>query len=78
MDAEVKLTRIDTNKSVTLSYDPSPVAADEKMMPLMGKSLKGSASEDERKTFGKLWQARVEKILLSTDLWDEMLVLHEK
>ena len=64
MSGEVKLTRIDTNKSVILSYDPSSVPADPMMQPLMGKSLKGLASEDEKRTFGTLWQKRVEEILL--------------
>jgi hypothetical protein len=65
MQGEVKLTRLDTNKSVILSYNPSSVPADPMMQPLMGKSLQGLASEDEKRTFGKLWQARVEKILLN-------------
>ena len=37
MDAEVKLTRLDTMQSVTLSYNPSSVPADKSMMPLMKK-----------------------------------------
>jgi len=64
MSGEVKLTRLDTNQSVTLSYDPSSVPADTMMQPLMGKSLQGLASEDEKRTFGTLWQKRVEEILL--------------
>jgi len=65
MQGEVKLTRLDTNASVTLSYNPSSIPADPMMQPLMGKSLKGLASKDEQHTFGQLWQARVEKILLN-------------
>lgn len=65
---EVKLTRLDTNQSVNLSYDPSSIKADEKMMPLMGKSLKGLATEEEKKLFHTLWQARVKEILLSTKM----------
>ena len=67
MDAEVKLTRLDTMQSVTLSYDPSSVPADKKMMPLMKKNLQGIASEEEKQLFQTLWQKRVEKILLGTD-----------
>lgn len=73
MEGEVKLTRLDTDKSVTLSYDPSVVPADAMMQPLMGKSMQGLASEGEKKQFGKLWQERVEKILLSTELLDTMI-----
>lgn len=63
---EVKLTRLDTKQSVNLSYTPSSIKPDEIMMPLMEKNLKGLASQEEKVTFGKLWQERVEKILLST------------
>lgn len=65
MSGEVKLTRLDTHQSVTLSYDPSSVPADAMMQPLMGKSLKGLANEEEKRTFGVLWQKRVEDILLN-------------
>ena len=77
MDGVVKLTRIDTNKSVTLSYDPSMIPADPMMQTLMGKAMQGIASKEEKKEFGQLWQARVEKILLSTELWDQMITIKE-
>ena len=73
MEGEVKLTRLDTDESVILSYNPSMVPADPMMQPLMGKCMQGLASEGEKKQFGKLWQERVEKILLSTKLWDTMI-----
>jgi len=77
MDGEVKLTRLDTNASVTLTYSASMVPADPAMQPLMGKSLQGLASAGERKEFGKLWQARVEQILLSETLWDQMITINK-
>ncbi len=76
MDGEVKLTRRDTDESVILSYDPSIIPPDPQMKPLMMKSLQYDASEAEKKTFGLLWQARVEKILLSPDKWDKMITIH--
>jgi len=75
MEGEVKLERIDTNQSVTLSYNAAVVPGDPAMQPLMGKSLQGLASAGERKEFGRLWQARVEKILLSPELWDKMITI---
>jgi len=51
------------------------IGADPMMQPLMGKAMQGLASQDEKKEFGKLWQARVEKILLSTELWDQMITI---
>ena len=76
MDGEVKLTRLDTETSVVLSYDPSSVPADPSMQHLMGKSLQGMASPEEKQKFGELWQKRVETILLSEELWDKMVTIH--
>jgi len=75
MQGEVKLTRLDTKESVTLNYDPSSILPDALMQPLMGKCLKGVATEEEKATFGKLWQKRVEEILLSTHLHDKILTI---
>lgn len=75
MDGEVKLTRLDTQASVILSYNPSSVLPDTMMQPLMGKSLQGLASDEERKQFGVLWQQRVEKILLTTQLHNSMITI---
>jgi hypothetical protein len=75
MNGEVKLTRLDTEESVELSYNPSMVPGDPMMQPLMGKALQGIASKEEKAQFGRLWQARVEKILLSQDLWDQMITI---
>jgi hypothetical protein len=75
MDGEVKLTRLATGESVILSYDPSIIPADPEMKSLMMKSLQCKSCVEENKEFGKLWQARVEKILLSRDLWDQMLTI---
>ena len=73
--AEVKLTRLDTMQSVNLSYDPSIIKADENMMPLMGKNLKGLASQEEKRMFQTLWQERVEEILLSTNMHDKLITI---
>ena len=77
MEGEVKLTRLDTDESVTLSYNPSMIPADAMMQPLMGKCMQGLASEGEKKQFGKLWQERVEKILLGTENWDKMITINK-
>ncbi|MDD2399131.1 MAG: FmdE family protein [Sulfurovum sp.] len=76
MQGEVTLTRLDTNQSVSLSYNPSMVPGDKNMMPLMGKCLGKTASQEEQKLFGKLWQERVSKILLTKELWDQMITIH--
>ena len=75
INAEVRLTCLNTMKSVDLSYDPSLVKADEKMKPLMGKSLQGVASTEEKKIFQQLWQARVEEILLNKEYHNELITI---
>ena len=75
MQGEVKLTRLDNEESVTLNYDPSSVPADPMMQPLMSKNLKNLASQEEKKTFGMLWQKRVETILLETDKHSQIMTI---
>ena len=67
IDSSVKFERIDTGEKVTVYYDPSPVPGDPKMQELMQKVLSSSATKEEKKEFGKLWQKRVKKILLNYD-----------
>lgn len=74
---EVNLTRMDTGDSVSLSYDPSPIPVDERMKPLMGKCLQENATEEEKALFKTLWQQRVEKILLGTELYDQMITIND-
>ncbi len=75
MQGEVKLTRLDNGESVTINYDPSSVPADPMMQPLMGKSLRNLVSQEERKTFGMLWQKRVETILLETNNHSQIITM---
>jgi len=67
IESNMRFTRIDTQKSVDLFYDPSMVRADTKMQILMQKAVSKQASNDELKEFGKLWQKRVEEIALRVD-----------
>jgi hypothetical protein len=63
IDSNARFTRIDTGKSVDAYYNPNVVPPNPQMQPLMQKVMMQSATEEEIKTFGKLWQERVEKIL---------------
>jgi hypothetical protein len=67
IDGAVKFTRLDNNKSVTISYDHSSVAGNPKMQELMGKLMQGVATTEEKKEFGELWQERVEAIFNNID-----------
>ena len=61
-EASARFTRIDTKKSVDVIYNPSSIQFDPSMQNLMQKCMQGSAISDEKVSFGKLWQERVEKI----------------
>lgn len=61
--ADVKLTRMDTQESVLVTYDASLVPVQEHQMQLMQKLLQKSATEDEKALFKEMWHKRVETIL---------------
>jgi len=77
IDGEVRLTRLDTQESVTLSYDPSIVPPDPKMQPLMAKALQGPANPEELALFKQLWQERVARILTDMSIWDKLITIKE-
>lgn len=62
----VRFTRTDTHKSVDVFYDPSSVQADPKQMALMKTMMQGTASQEEKKEFARLWQERVKRILIDS------------
>jgi formylmethanofuran dehydrogenase subunit E len=75
MEGEVRLTRLDTGKCVEMVYNPSIVPGSPEQQPLMQKIMQGVATPEEKKRFGELWQARVEKILLSAELRERLVTV---
>jgi len=71
--SSVRFTRIDSNQSVDVYYNPNAVSPSPKIAELMPKVLSGNASLNEKKEFGELWQARVKKILID-ELENEELI----
>lgn len=67
ISSSVRFTRVDTQKSVDVFYDPSMIGSHPNMQELMQKAISKTASSDELKEFGKLWQNRVEQISLKID-----------
>ncbi len=65
--SDVKITRLDTNKSVEVTYNPNAVPGTPKQMELMQKLMQNKASDEEKKEFGELWQQRVQNIFLNQD-----------
>ncbi len=70
---EVRLSRLDTGQSVTLTYDPSAIPFHPQMRPLMQKIGQGTITAEERAFFGTEWQNRVAKILYRTELWGQLV-----
>ncbi len=73
IDSSARFTRIDTGKSIDVYYNPNIVPPSPQMQPLMQKVMTQTATPDEIKAFGKLWQERVEKILCKHN-FDEKVI----
>ena len=67
INSSARFTRVNTQKSVDVFYDPSSVPADPAMMPLMQKTMQGAASKEEMQQFGALWQERVKRIFENSE-----------
>jgi len=74
---DVRLTRLDTEESVDISIDTSCVPGNPAMKPLMQKALQGLASQEEKDEFKKLWQQRVEAMLVTDSLWNDMITIQK-
>mgnify|MGYP005852756517 CR=1 FL=1 len=66
--ADVKLTRVDTQESILVTYDATLVPPEKEQMMLMRKIIQKNATPDEKALFKEMWQRRVEKILSSGNL----------
>ncbi len=64
INSNVRFTRVDTNKSVDVFYNPSSIEGSPMMQPLMQKIMAKMASPLEKSEFGKMWQARVKLIII--------------
>ena len=73
IEDEVRFTRLDTQKSISLNYYPDTIPPDSSMQPLMKKMMQKTASPEEKKAFGVLWQKRVEAILLESSKHAELV-----
>ena len=71
-DGDIRFTRLDIQKSVTLEIDTSVVGGNPKMMPLMQKALQGLATDEEVNEFRALWQGRVKNMLIDKSIWSKI------
>ena len=67
IDSSARFTRIDTDQSIDIVYNPSSVMANPNMQPLMQKMMQNTATKEEIKEFGNLWQDRVMRIFENID-----------
>lgn len=61
---DLRFTRRDTGDAIEIGLDLSPVPGDPRMGALLPGLLAGSASAEEARLFGHLWQQRVQRILI--------------
>ncbi len=64
INANVRLTRLDTNESVEISYSPMKVVNPREVMQ---SAIGPNATEENKNTFGKRWQQVVETIFINAD-----------
>ncbi len=73
LHSSARFTRVDTNVSVDLFYNPNVIPPLPDMQPLMQKVMSGSAEPEDIKAFGIFWQERVERIVIENIDNSEML-----
>jgi hypothetical protein len=66
-DAPICFTRLDTNQSVFVYYDPSKIKPNENQAILMQKIMQKTATKKEKLEFGLEWQNRVQRIFKHSD-----------
>jgi formylmethanofuran dehydrogenase subunit E len=64
IDGQVRFTRRDDGRSVTVQARVERVPADPRAMPLMPRCVAGVATAEEQALFRSLWQERVKRLLL--------------
>jgi len=62
IDSSARFTRLDTDTSVDVTYNPSTILPNPDMQKIMQKMQDGSVTANEVKEFGVLWQDRVKRI----------------
>ncbi|MDO8454006.1 MAG: FmdE family protein [Sulfurimonas sp.] len=62
INSSARFTRMSSGKSVDVNYNPSSIMPNPQMQPLMQRIMSGSATQEEIKEFGVLWQERVKRI----------------
>lgn len=67
ISSNVRFTRVDTNKSVDIFYNPNLIPANEQMQELMALCMQNKATLEQKEEFANLWQERVKNIALNVN-----------
>ncbi|MBT4179263.1 MAG: hypothetical protein HOH31_05595 [Campylobacteraceae bacterium] len=67
ISSSVKFTRQDNGNSIEVNYNPNCIPGNPLQQELMQKIMQGIATDEEKISFGKLWQQRVENIFANID-----------
>ncbi len=67
IDSDMRLIRKDTGRAVDIYYTPEKVPGDPRMHSIVPGIAKNTASDEEVKLFGELWQQRVKGIFEHAD-----------
>ncbi len=65
--SQMKVTRLDSQKSVLLDYNPSSIPVKPEQQKLLKKLMAKEATSQEIERFGLLWQERAAQIFLDAD-----------
>lgn len=70
LETDLRFTRTDTGQAVLAQANPHRVPGNPQTMRLMQLCLSAQATDEQRIEFGRLWQQRVQRILLD-HAWDD-------
>jgi hypothetical protein len=76
IDGQLRFTRVDNGKSVTVSAQLSRVPGDARMGELLPLCVMGRATPQQQAQFRELWQERVRKLLLDFADDPQVIQLH--
>ncbi len=76
IQSSARFTRLDTQKSVDVFYNPNAVPPSSAMQELMLLVMNQKANEAQTKEFGVLWQERVKRILIDNFNNEALIKVH--
>lgn len=69
--------RMDTGKTVKVTYNPQALPEDSRMSEIIPYVLRGIATKEQKELFDTLWQGKVRKILMEDDKYPGLFEVTE-